>query len=92
MKIIPKSKINEVNLLQSKLIPAIRGHSFLTHIVELFQNEQNVYIVMEYLAKGDLYFYSKKQELLFSETMIRDVLAEIVVAVCFLHTHGIVYR
>jgi len=39
MKIIPKTKINEINLLQTKLIPEIRRYPFLTNIIEIFQNE-----------------------------------------------------
>ena len=46
MKMIPKSKINESNLLQTKVIPSIRKHPFLTHIYETFQNNENIYIVM----------------------------------------------
>ena len=47
---------------------------------------------MEYLPKGDLYFYSRKQDLLFPENTIRDMLSEIIVAVEFLHKQAIVYR
>ena len=92
MKIIRKAKINESNLLQSNMIPAIRRHPFLVNICEIFQNEENIYIVMEYLAKGDLYFYERKPEFEFTENVIRDIMAEIIVAVDYLHKHGIVYR
>lgn len=58
---IQKSKINEFNLLQTDRLPHIRSNSFLVNIHETFQYNSNVYIVMEYLSKGDLYFYTKKQ-------------------------------
>lgn len=47
---------------------------------------------MEYLPKGDLYFYIHKQGTVLSETTIRDILAEIIIGIEYLHKHGIVYR
>lgn len=47
---------------------------------------------MEYLPKGDLYFYTHKQGANLSETTIRDILAEIIIGIEYLHKHGIVYR
>ncbi len=36
---------------------------------------------MEYLPKGDLYFYTHKQGVVLSETIIRDILAEVIVGI-----------
>lgn len=47
---------------------------------------------MEYLPKGDLYFYTNRQGTVLEEIVIRDVLAEIIVGIEYLHKHGIVYR
>ncbi len=41
---------------------------------------------------GDLYFYLRKKEVIFTEEMIRDILAEIVVGISYLHSNGIIYR
>jgi serine/threonine protein kinase len=41
---------------------------------------------------GDIYFYLKKKEIPFNETIIRGIVAEIVVAVDILHKFGLVYR
>ncbi len=61
MKVIDKSKIKEVNVLQCKLIEQIDNKDFLVTIRETFQNQNNIYIIMEYLPKGDIYFYLKKK-------------------------------
>lgn len=47
---------------------------------------------MEYLSKGDIYFYLKKKEVKFNEDVIRELVAEIVYGVEVLHSYGIIYR
>ncbi len=47
---------------------------------------------MEYLSKGDIYFYLKKKLVKFSEDVIRDLITEIVYGVEILHSYGIIYR
>ena len=47
---------------------------------------------MEYLSKGDIYFYLKKKEVKFNEDILRDLIAEIIYGVEVLHSYGIIYR
>lgn len=61
MKIIDKNKIKEVNLMQCNTIKSISHKDILVTIRETFQNENKIYIIMEYLSKGDIYFYLKKK-------------------------------
>jgi serine/threonine protein kinase len=61
-------------------------------IRETFLFEGKIYIVMEHLSKGDLYFYLRKKEVAFAEADIQNIAAEIVVGLDILHRHGIVYR
>lgn len=60
MKIIDKSQIKEKNLLQTDLIEKMLCHvpnPFLVEVVHTFQNSHKIYIVMEYVEGGDLYYY-----------------------------------
>lgn len=41
---------------------------------------------------GDLCFYLRKKEVLFSEQIVRVIIAEIVVGIGILHKSGLVYR
>ena len=61
MKLIPKGKIKEHNLLESNILGSIRNNPFLVSIVEIREYGDNIYIVMEYLSKGDLDFYIHKE-------------------------------
>ena len=58
---IHKNNITEHNLLESHILADIRKNPFLTKIIEIKDNGDNIYIVMEYLPKGDLYFYTNKE-------------------------------
>lgn len=65
MKIIEKAKIREFNVMQCELVKRIGRQEFLVGIRETFQNQTHVYIVMEYLPMGELYFYLRRKEIPF---------------------------
>ena len=81
MKIIEKSKIKEFNVLQCELIRKISVQELFVTVRETFQNENKIYIVMEYLPRGDIYFYLKRKEFVFKEDVIKLLLAEIIVGI-----------
>jgi serine/threonine protein kinase len=72
---IHKGSILEHNLLESNILSDIRNSPFLVNIVEVKQFGDNIYIVMEYLPKGDLYFYTNKEGVELSDDTMRGVLA-----------------
>lgn len=61
MKIIDKRKIKEFNVLQSERIRKISENTLFASIRETFQNENKIYIVMEYMPRGDIYYYLKRK-------------------------------
>lgn len=92
MKIIEKAKIREFNVMQCELVRRMGRQEFLVAIRETFQNHTHVYIVMEYLPMGELYFYLRRKEIPFQEPLIQSLVAEIVVGIAILHRFGVVYR
>lgn len=64
---------------------------FLVHLVYAFQTPDKLYMVLDYMAGGELFFWLKKDRK-FSETRCRLYAAEITVALEALHTVDIVYR
>lgn len=101
VKPIALKQIAKSNLLQSK-----RGvesaateryvlhdlhHPFLMHANETWQDMRYIYFVMEFANGGDL--FSKLQKgLLFSEQQIQLYMAEIALAVDYLHSNNVIYR
>lgn len=64
---------------------------FLVHLVFAFQTPDKLYMVLDYMAGGELFFWLKKDRK-FSEPRARLYAAEITVALEALHTVDIVYR
>jgi len=64
---------------------------FLVHLVFAFQTPEKLYMVLDYMAGGELFFWLKKDRK-FSENRSRLYTAEITSALEALHTADIVYR
>ena len=99
MKIVEKAKIKEENLLQSTYIHTgivADDNPFIVKILHVSQNRINIYIVMEYIPGRDLYFYltqeEEEQKRKFSEETIRQIAAEAILGLQYLHSKGIIYR
>mmetsp|Transcript_10210 Transcript_10210/g.19971 ORF Transcript_10210/g.19971 Transcript_10210/m.19971 type:complete len:669 (-) Transcript_10210:19-2025(-) len=66
-------------------------HSFIVRLYYAFETPKNLYLVMEYCPNGDLdALISKKGRL--EEQAAKFYLAEILLAIEYLHTHNIIYR
>mmetsp|Transcript_21705 Transcript_21705/g.15547 ORF Transcript_21705/g.15547 Transcript_21705/m.15547 type:complete len:121 (+) Transcript_21705:369-731(+) len=56
-----------------------------------FQDAKHVYLVMEFVNGGELYYHIRKEKR-FSEQQAKFYVAEIVLALEYLHNKGVVYR
>lgn len=60
MKIVEKEKIKEENLLQSSYLQnqiVAQDNPFIVKVYHVSQNSKNIYILMEYIERRDLYYY-----------------------------------
>lgn len=64
---------------------------FLVHLVFAFQTQDKLYMVLDYMGVGELFFWLKKDRK-FSENRVRLYTAEITLALEALHNADIVYR
>ena len=64
---------------------------FLVHLVFAFQTPDKLYMVLDYMAGGELFFWLKKDKR-FSEDRCRLYTAEITLALESLHSMHIIYR
>lgn len=61
-------------------------------LIDLFENSDHYYIVIEYMAGKDLFDYIQKRSFILSEDRVRQLGIQIVNAVRYLHDFGIVHR
>ena len=64
---------------------------FLVHLVYAFQTTDKLYMVLDYVGGGELFFWLKKEKR-FSENRCRLYVAEIGLALDAMHRKNIVYR
>jgi serine/threonine protein kinase len=66
-------------------------HPFLVHLHYSFQTEDKLYLVMDYIGGGDLFFHLRQRGK-FTEREAQFFAAEIVLALEYLHSYGVIYR
>ena len=66
-------------------------HPFIVNLNYAFQTEDKLYMVLDYVNGGELFFHLKKEGK-FSEDRVRLYSAEIASALLHLHSFDIVYR
>jgi serum/glucocorticoid-regulated kinase 2 len=64
---------------------------FLVHLVFAFQTVDKLYMVLDYMGGGELFFWLKKDRL-FTESRVKLYTAEIMLALEALHDADIIYR
>lgn len=67
------------------------NHPFLTSLKYSFQTNDRLCFVMEYVNGGELFFHLSRERV-FSEERTRFYGAEIISALSYLHSQGIIYR
>eukprot|EP01134_Creolimax_fragrantissima_P004173 CFRG4173T1 len=96
LKMIKKSDVVEHDdyecaKVEKNVLSVANGCPFLAHCYSTFQSEDRLFFVMEYLNGGDLMFHVIKDGS-FSESRARFYMAEIVLALEYLHSIGVIYR
>jgi serine/threonine protein kinase len=66
-------------------------HPFIVKLHFAFQTKEKLYMILDYVNGGELFFHLKKEGR-FSESRVKFYASEIVCAMSHLHKLGIVYR
>ncbi|CAD8058490.1 unnamed protein product [Paramecium sonneborni] len=89
-EMIFKNQIGHVTN-ERKVLEEAKGNNWIVEMKCSFQDEKNLYLVMEYLAGGDLMTLLMKKDIL-SEAEARFYMAELVQAVASVHKLGFIHR
>jgi tRNA A-37 threonylcarbamoyl transferase component Bud32 len=95
MKVMRKDAIiakNQVtHTIDEKHVLQKIQHPFIVKLHYSFQTKDKLYMIMDYVNGGELFFHLK-QDTKFSESRVIFYAAEITSALIHLHSHGIIYR
>merc|ERR1712241_441635 len=95
LKILKKKAIIQRNQLEHtmaerKILEALK-HPFLMTLRYAFQTETKLYFVLDYFTGGELFFHLKKKRR-FSEPEAKIMVAEVGMALGYLHSLDVIYR
>ncbi|KAI9245982.1 kinase-like domain-containing protein [Sporodiniella umbellata] len=89
--IIDNDEIESVRSEKRIFLAANREkHPFLVGLQSCFQTESRVYFVMEYVSGGDLMWHIQREP--FSERRAKFYACEVLLALEYFHSQGIIYR
>ncbi|CAO3672534.1 unnamed protein product [Rhizopus stolonifer] len=89
--IIDNDEIESVRSEKRIFLAANREkHPFLIGLQSCFQTESRVYFVMEYVSGGDLMWHIQREP--FSERRAKFYACEVLLALEYFHSQGIIYR
>lgn len=94
-KVIPKKSINEKRQ-RYKLLIEIKIHKSLKHkhiveFIDAFEDKENIYILLEYCRNYTLKDLAKRRKRL-TEFETRIYIGQIVKAMIYIHSQGIIHR
>mmetsp|Transcript_19592 Transcript_19592/g.36213 ORF Transcript_19592/g.36213 Transcript_19592/m.36213 type:complete len:754 (+) Transcript_19592:457-2718(+) len=95
IKVVRKKKVIDNNMkiqaeMELQVLRMVQGQSFTVGLKFAFQTPTKLYIGMEFCAGGELFSYILNTSVSLEDT--RLYIAEIALALNFLHSHNIVYR
>ncbi|MED6137076.1 CDPK- kinase 5 [Stylosanthes scabra] len=97
VKVIPKAKMTTAIAIEDvrrevKILRALNGHKNLVQYYDAFEDQENVYIVMELCEGGELLDRILSKGGKYSEDDAKAVMVQILNVVAFCHLQGVVHR
>ena len=95
IKIMAKKNMDKSDLELAKVeidILKIGQHPNIIKLYDVFENENYIYIIMEYCSGGDLLSYFEHYNYELPETKVCEIIHKLLMAIYYLHSYGIVHR
>ena len=95
VKIMDKKKMNSTRLESARTeieIMKICQHPNIIHYIDSYENENNIYIVMEYCEGGTFFEFLKKRNFVLKEDLAVNLIHKLCMAIYYFHSYGITHR
>jgi serine/threonine protein kinase len=96
LKVISKKAIRESRIeskihMEIEVLKRVAGESYLAKLLEVFEDERHLYLVLEYLPNGDLISFFKSRPL-YAEEQLKPFFGKIVLGTYHLHQRSVIHR
>ena len=95
VKVMSKKEMSVSDVeLQRREIEILKmcQHPHIIRLLDIFENQDYIYIVMESLSGGDMFSYLEKRKFVVSEARAKQISHQIATALYYLHSFGIAHR
>jgi serine/threonine protein kinase len=95
VKVMSKKEmtVSDVELQRREIeILKMCQHPSIIRLLDIFENQDYIYIVMESLSGGDLFTYLEKRKFAISEQRAKNMSHQIATALYYLHSFGVAHR
>ena len=95
VKVMSKKEMSVSDVeLQRREIEILKmcQHPHIIRLLDIFENQDYIYIVMENLSGGDLFSYLEKRKFTIPEKRAKDISHQIATALYYLHSYGVAHR
>ena len=95
VKVMSKKEmsIQDVELQRREIeILKMCQHPNIIRLLDIFENQDYIYIVMEALSGGDLFTYLEKRNFTVSERRAKELAHQMATAIYYLHSFGVAHR
>ena len=86
-----KNYKQEQHTINERILLSKMNYPFLVKLYCAFQDKENLYFIMEFIQGGELFFHLHR-ETRFDDEKTRFYVAELILALNFLHKNKIIYR
>ena len=90
VKIIDEN--SERNILQERLFLSKMYNPFIVNMLCSFQDKDNIYLVLQLFTGGDLRYHLTNYIYSFTETQLKFLFSNIILALQYIHSKGIIHR
>ena len=95
IKILNKQDMTTIDLELVKTemdVLKICQHPYIIKLYDIQENEENIYLIMEYCQGSDLFTYIEKRGYKLEEKKACEIIHKLCAAVYYLHSYGIIHR
>ncbi|KAI0489647.1 serine/threonine-protein kinase psk1 [Xylaria cf. heliscus] len=90
--VVVEKELVEQTKTERQILESVSRHPFVVNLYYAFQDHEKLYLILEYGQGGELFTYLSTEKM-FSESTAAFYMAEMVLALSYLHdTLGVVYR